>query len=201
MLANIYLHLLDRIVNKAGSLYRANGVKIVRYADDFVLMGRKIPEAILERTHSLLTRMGLEINEEKSRVLDASTMPFQFLGFQIRYDRDMHGRNKRYWNIVPSPKSNKQLRRKIGDYLKTAGHYPAEVLAHDLNMKLRGWLNYFTIEGVSYPAMSKRNLRWYLVHRLYRFYRRKSQRHSELYCQRAFEVLVKQYGLIDPTTY
>ena len=63
LLSNIYLHLLDRIVSKAGSVYKTYGVKIVRYADDFVLMGRTIPEAVRAKTHSILERMGLKLNQ------------------------------------------------------------------------------------------------------------------------------------------
>ena len=59
----------------------------------------------------------------------------------------------------------------------------------------------FEIKGVSYPAMSKRRLRHYLHERLNRYYTRKSQRKCRLYGQKAFEVLVARYGLIDPTKY
>jgi len=83
----------------------------------------------------------------------------------------------------------------------THGHYKAEDVAMGLNSIIRGWLNYFSIPGVSYPAMSKRRLRAYLSTRLYRYFNRKSQRKSRLYRQKAFEVLVTKFGLIDPTKY
>lgn len=201
LLANIYLHLVDRIVNRVGSLFKRYGVTIVRYADDFVLMGSKIPQIVLDKLKAILARMGLRINEEKSRICDAENSPFDFLGFRIRYDRDIRGRAKRYWNIIPSEKSCKRIRSNINEYLKRRGHLSAQVLVKGLNAKLRGWLNYFTIEGVSYPAMSKRKLRWYLMDRMNRYYQRKSQRRCKLYGYRAFEELVRQYGLIDPTTY
>ena len=201
LLANIYLHLVDRIVNRVGSLFKKYGVTIVRYADDFVLMGSKIPQIVLDKLKAILSRMGLRINEEKSRICDAENSHFDFLGFRIRYDRDIKGRAKRYWNIIPSEKSCKRIRSNINEYLKRRGHLSAQVLVKGLNEKLRGWLNYFTIEGVSYPAMSKRKLRWYLMDRMNRYYQRKSQRRCKLYGYRAFEELVRQYRLIDPTTY
>lgn len=49
LLANVYLHLLDRIVNSAGSLFSKSGVKIVRYADDFVLMSRSLSNEITDK--------------------------------------------------------------------------------------------------------------------------------------------------------
>jgi group II intron reverse transcriptase/maturase len=201
LLANIYLHLLDRIVNNPKSLFAKAGVKIVRYADDFVMMGKKIELQIKDKLKELLSRMGLSLNEEKTRMVNAKEESFDFLGFTIRYDRSIIGSKPKYWNIIPSRKSEQRLRDKIKDYLHQHGHYCAEQICGDLNLQLAGWLNYFEIKGVSYPAMSKRRLRHYLHERLNRYYTRKSQRKCRLYGQRAFEVLVARYGLIDPTKY
>jgi DNA mismatch repair ATPase MutL len=164
-------------------------------------MGKQIGEQIKERLKSLLKRMGLSLNEEKTRTVSAKQESFNFLGFTIRYDKDMWDSNKKYWNIIPSQKSEQKIRDKIKDYLSKHGHYKAEQVSDDLNKMLRGWLNYFDIKGISYPAQSKRRLRRYLQERLYRYYKRKSQRKCRLYGQRAFESLVERYGLIDPMRY
>jgi group II intron reverse transcriptase/maturase len=201
LLANIYLNLLDRIVNNPKSLFHENGVKIVRYADDFVLMGKQMGDQIKEKLTSLLNRMGLSLNAEKTRTVEAKRESFDFLGFTIRYDKDLWDSNKRYWNIIPSRKSEQKIRDKIKAYLEAHGHYNGQQVSEDLNKLLRGWLNYFDIKGVSYPAISKRRLRHYLQERLNRYYNRKSQRKCRLYRQRAFEALVEKYGLIDPTKY
>lgn len=201
ILANIYLNLLDRIVNNPKSLFSQKGVKIVRYADDFVLMGNQMGEQIKEKLKSLLSRMGLTLNEEKTRKVEAKRESFDFLGFTIRYDKDLRDSNKRYWNIIPSRKSEQKIRDKIKAYLEAHGHYNGKRVSEDLNKLLRGWLNYFDIKGVSYPAVSKRRLRHYLQDRLNRYYNHKSQRKCRLYGQRAFEALVEKYGLIDPTKY
>jgi group II intron reverse transcriptase/maturase len=201
LLANIYLHLMDRIVNNAQSLFSKQGVRIVRYADDFVLMGKKLPEEVIGKLKTLLHRMGLMINENKTRQIDARADSFNFLGFTIRYDKDLKGRNTRYWNIEPSKKSEKKIREKVREYLKRHGHSKAQDVVDGLNSMIRGWLNYFYIPSISYPAMSNRRLRFYLTTSLYRYYNRKSQRKSRLYGQKAFEVLVNYHGLIDPTKY
>ncbi|MDP2424395.1 MAG: reverse transcriptase domain-containing protein [Bacteroidales bacterium] len=201
LLANTYFHLIDRIVNNPQSLFWKYGIKIVRYADDFVLMGKSLSLEITEKLKSLLYRMGLTINEKKTRQIDARKESFDFLGFTIRYDKDIHGRNTRYWNIMPSKKSEQKIRDKVKEYLKTHGHCKAQDVAIGINTKIRGWLNYFDIKGVSYPAMSKRKLRFYLSNSLYRYYNRKSQRKCRLYGQNAFEVLTTKFGLIDPTKY
>ena len=201
LLANIYLHLVDRIVNNAQSLFSKHGVKMVRYADDFVLMGRMLPDEVIEKLKNLLHRMGLSLNEGKTRQIDARTETFSFLGFTIRYDKDIKGRDFRYWNIVPSKKSEQKIRDKVKEYLLTHGHYKAQDVANGLNSILRGWLNYFSITGVSYPAMSNRRLRVFLFNRLYRYYNRKSQRDSRLFGLKAFEILTDKFGLIDPSNY
>ena len=201
LLANVYLHLLDKIVNSTQSLFSIYGVKIVRYADDFVLMGKELPKDVIEKLKTLLHRMGLMLNESKTRHIDARAESFNFLGFTIRYDKDIKGRDSRYWNIMPSKKSEQKIRDKVKDYLKTHGHYKAKDIADGLNSIIRGWINYFSIDKVSYPAMSKRKLRIYLLNRLNRYYNRKSQRKSRFYRQNAFEVLVVRFGLIDPSKY
>ena len=201
LLANVYFHLIDRIVNNQRSLFGKYGIKIVRYADDFVLMGKTLQEEVIERLKSLLQRMGLTINETKTRQIDARKEGFNFLGFTIRYDCDIKGRKTKYWNIMPSKKSEQKIRDNVEEYLKAHGHYNARDVAVGLNSITRGWLNYFDIKGVSYPAMSKRRLRFYLFNSLNRYYKRKSQRKCRLYGHNAFEVLSTRFGLIDPTKY
>ena len=201
LLANIYLHLIDRIVNSPTSLFWKHGIRIVRYADDFVLMGKTLPGEITERLKNLLHRMGLTINDAKTRQIDARGASFNFLGFTIRYDKDIKGRNTKYWNIMPSKKSEQKIRDKVKEYLKTHGHSKTQDVAIGLNSITRGWLNYFDIAGVSYPAMSKRRLRLYLYNSLNRYYKRKSQRKCRLYGHNAFETLITKFGLIDPSKY
>jgi len=201
LLANVYFHLVDRIVNNTRSLFWKHKVRIIRYADDFVLMGKIIPEEVLERLRNLLERMGLKLNEKKTRLVDAKEESFNFLGFTFRYDRDIKGRNTRYWNVMPSKKSEQKIRDKVNEFLDTHGHSNAQEVVKGLNTMMRGWLNYFEIKGVCYPAMSKRKLRFYLTDRINRYYARKSQRKCRLYGHNAYEVLSSRHGLIDPTIY
>jgi RNA-directed DNA polymerase len=201
LLANIYLHLIDRIINNPKSEFGKQGIRIVRYADDFVLMGRTLTKTSTEKLKLLLDRMGLTVNETKTRQIDARKESFNFLGFTVRYDKDLKGRSSRYWNIIPSKKSEQKVRDKLKDYLKTHGHCNAHEVANGMNTIVRGWLNYFEIQGISYPAKSKRNLRFFLSGSLYRYYNRKSQRKCRLYGQKAFEVMVEKFGMIDPSKY
>lgn len=133
VLANVYLHLLDKAVNRTGGIFHRNGVKIARYADDFVLMARKMPEECLVCMSLMLSRMKLKLNEEKSRLLCAKDESFDFLGHTFRFTDDLHGRPVKYWNVEPSKKSQKKARSNIRDYLRKNGHKPPQILADDLN--------------------------------------------------------------------
>lgn len=201
LLANIYLHLIDRLVNKVGSVFQKNGIKIIRYADDFVLIGHQISEAVLAKLFSVLGRMELVLNEEKTKIVKAKEEAFDYLGFTFRYDQDKYGRNRKYLNIVPSQKSEKKVRKKISQCLRKNGLSAPQELSVELNKIIRGWSNYFRISGVSYPEKAQQNLRYYMSKKLIRYYKQKSQRRSRLSYQRAFGVLVTRYGLLDPTKY
>jgi group II intron reverse transcriptase/maturase len=202
LLSNLYLHLLDRIVNCSTGLFKKLGIQMVRYADDFVLMGSTLGEAAIGKLKELLARMGLKLNEGKSHQIDSRETPFHFLGFVFRYDLNFTKPQwGKFWNVKPSEKSNQKIRRKIGATLQRMGHYKVDTLVSELNAILRGWLNYFEIKGVSYPYVAKRKLNYYLRSRLTKYFNRKSQRKSRLYRKQAFELLISRYGLIDPLTY
>jgi RNA-directed DNA polymerase len=202
LLSNLYLHLLDRIVNSSRSLFKKLGIVMVRYADDFVLMGKTLKAEAFNKLKDLLKRMGLTLNEEKSKQINAKVTSFNFLGFVFRYDKSYKSpEGSKFWNVKPSEKSNKKIREKLGTALKKMGHYKPELLVQELNAILRGWLNYFDIKGVSYPFVAKRQLNYYLRMRLMKYFNRKSQRKSRLYRTQAFETLVRKYGLIDPISY
>lgn len=149
----------------------------------------------------MFSRMKLKLNEEKSRLLCANEESFDFLGHTFRLSDDLYGRPVKYWNVEPSMKSQKKIRSNIRKYLKANGHKAPQLLANELNAILRGWINYFTIKGVTYPNQAKRNVRYYLGMRLTRYYKRKSQRKCKLHNRGALRVLVNKYGLIDPSKY
>ena len=201
LLANIYLNVLDRAVCRLTGMFRRNNVEIVRYADDFILMAREIPPECVEYLKWLLERMKLTLNAEKTTRINARETAFDFLGHTFRYSNDIYGRSWKYWRVEPSKKAKSKLRSTIRDYLRVNGLCNPSELAKDLNLKLRGWINYFTIDGVTYPNKAKKDIRYYLCTKLQRFYKRKSQRKSRLYRQGAFKVLVSRYGMIDPTKY
>lgn len=199
VLSNVYLNLLDRIVSSGKGTFQKAGLVLVRYADDFVLMGRTLEKGSLNKLRDILGRMGLTLNEEKSKLINARKTPFNFLGFVFRYDRSFKNpQGSKFWNVKPNDKSIKKIRANIGMALKGMGHYKPEDLVRELNAKLRGWLNYFEIEGVSYPYIAKRKLNSYLRRRMFLYFNRKSQRKSRL-C--VFRTIVYHCSAANLTTF
>jgi group II intron reverse transcriptase/maturase len=198
LLANIYMNLLDRIVNNPNGYFSKRGITMIRYADDFILMSRHIEQEAIITAHNYLDRMGLIINTEKSKMVNAIEESFDFLGFTFRYDSSRFSNRGKFWNVFPKAKSQKKIRQKINLKLKSIGHFPARSVVLELNPIIRGWMNYYRIDRVSYTQVAFKDLEDYLRNRLYRYYNRKSQRKSSMYGTQAFNILVEEYGLIKP---
>jgi RNA-directed DNA polymerase len=198
LLANIYLNLVDRLIRR-NSVFA--GVEIVRYADDFVLMGRNIRDDVMKALHELLTRMELTLNAEKTRIVQAEEEAFNFLGFTFHYRKSRYEEGCRYLGVYPSTQAFQKITRGIRDELLHYRNRGAAETVKMLNTKLRGWLNYFDIEGETYITRTRIKLRMYLRERLFRHQKRKSQRYRYAYCRGTFGRWVEEYGLIDPETY
>lgn len=108
LLANIYLHWFDKVFHRLDGPACWANARLVRYADDFVVMaryqGKQLQGWIEEKLESW---MDLEINREKTRVVNLKEEgeSVDFLGYTFRYDRDLRGRGHRYLNVFPSKKS------------------------------------------------------------------------------------------------
>lgn len=177
LLANIFLNVFDKVFYRAGGPARDSGAKLVRYADDFVVLAREItPEtdAFIETT--LETRMGLEINREKTKVvhLDRKGESLDFLGFTFRYDRDLRGRDHRYLNVFPSKKAVARERARLREMTGSRMCFkPLPTMIGEMNRHLKGWANYF---GFGYPRVAFREINTFARARLTRHVRRRSQR-------------------------
>ncbi len=177
LLANIYLHWFDTVFHRKDGPAQWAKAKLIRYADDFVVLARYISpqlEAFIEQ--KIEGWLGLSINREKTRVVDAREpgQTLDFLGYSFRYDRDIHGRPWRYWNPVPSrgalQRERDTLRRMTGS---EQCFTPMPELIDRINRQMRGWANYFSI---GYPRMAHRHINRYVRERLTRHAKRRSQR-------------------------
>jgi RNA-directed DNA polymerase len=197
LLANIYLHRFDRAFHEEpGSPFHFARARMVRFADDFVVMARFMGQRITGWLEEQLeTVLGLSINRDKTRIVRLNRKEsLNFLGFTLRYNRDLKGRDWDYLNIMPSKKAVSALREKIRE--KTRSSYKRR-LVHvigEVNSILRGWSNYF---DYGYPRKVFREVSHYTRCRFQRFLNNRSQRRSKPF--RAGESLyagLKRYGLV-----
>ena len=167
LLANIALSVLDEhftqkweALGSAGARQRhrrAGGstMKIVRYADDFVVMvngTRDHAEALWGEVATVLAPMGLRLSEEKTRVCHIDD-GFDFLGWHIQR-RDQPSRTgKKAIYTYPSKKSLASIVGKIRSLTRRNLHRTLGDLLARLNPVLRGWCTYFRY-GVSKRTFS-----------------------------------------------
>ena len=177
LLANIYLHWFDHVFHRAGSVARENGAKLVRYADDFVVLMRQQSEELQQFIENKLEEwLGLRINREKTRIVNLREegAALDFLGYSLRLDWDRFGRKQRYWKLSVSKQSllreQARLREMIGRHQCWK---PLPELVEELNAHLRGWANYFSH---GYCREGFRQINRYVRERLARHLRRRSQR-------------------------
>lgn len=146
LLSNIYLHAFDRAMVLAGV------GQLIRYADDWLLLcrTRSEAEAAFRLAGEILAGLGLELNPEKTKVVDLreGREGFDFLGchFRARVSGRMLERGVRryYLQRWPSQRSMKRVRQKIKTRTgRGRGGQDIRDVIRDLNPILRGWGNYF----------------------------------------------------------
>ncbi|RLB13505.1 MAG: group II intron reverse transcriptase/maturase [Deltaproteobacteria bacterium] len=148
LLANLYLHLLDRLWDRH-KLERKLGAHLVRYADDFVVLCRQGIDRPMEAVRLILDRLGLVLNAEKTHVVDAKQGRFNFLGFEIHIARSWRT-GGHYANVQPSRKSLRTIKRRLSSMTgRELTHVPLEGVVGKVNETLRGWVAYFHYRNCS----------------------------------------------------
>lgn len=163
LLANIALSTLDEHfdeqrreqmgTDQQRAKRKRNGLgnwKIVRYADDFVVMvsgERRHAEALREEAAEVLAPMGLRLSPEKTRVVHIDE-GFDFLGFHI-HRRRKRGTQRHCVYTTPSKKAVQSAKDKVRHKTRRSTlHMSLGELIISLNRMLRGWATYFR-HGVS----------------------------------------------------
>ena len=143
LLSNLYLHILDRVWER-GNLQQRIGARIVRYADDIVILCRrgKSGKAMTMLQH-ILERLKLTLNETKTTVVNAFKGKFDFLGFSIWMGRGVRTGNY-YPHVQPSKKSLQTIKDRV-TLLTTRDRtiMPLEWVVKEVNATVRGWVGYF----------------------------------------------------------
>jgi len=197
LLANLYLHWFEKQFYRCDGPGRWANAKLVRYADDFVVLARYQSRPLINWIEGLLEgRFRLTVNREKTSIvkLHEPGQSLTFLGFTLRYDRDRHGRDHRYLNVVPSAKAMSRARERIRELTdRKRNLVPIPQVIAATNRFLKGWGGYFRH---GYPREHFDKLNGYVVERLRRHLQRRSQRRYRAPAGRTFYAhLVRDLGL------
>ena len=167
LLANVYLHWFDKVFYRADGPAGWANAKLVRYADDFVVLARyQTPRLVGWVEEKIEKWLKLEINRDKTRVVDLreEKASLDFLGYTFRWHRDRYGRRQRYLHVGPSKKALQRERERINELTdRSQGCTPIPRLIARLNRQLRGWANYFSR---GYPSKAYRAINWHVGYRL-----------------------------------
>ena len=177
LLANLYLHWFDKFFNSHKGPSTWANARLVRYADDFVILARYQGEYLQKWIKFAIEDwMKLEISQEKTKIvhLRRRSETLDFLGFSFRFDRDLKGRPFDYLNVFPSKKTMAKLRNRLREKTATRICYqPVEEVVKSLNLYLKGWSEYFNF---GYPRVAFREANYFVRKRLVIHLRRRSQR-------------------------
>ncbi len=200
LLANLYLHWLDLTWENKGFGKRHHDAHLVRYADDFVILCGKRPEQYLEQAKLVLDRLGLKLNEQKTRIVDAKEEPFDFLGhrFVVQPSKRSGALLPFYY---PAPKAMKAVKKKIQEVVRKGQHWNLpQLIKEKVNPILRGWGNYFKTGNSRKHFMSIAN---YAVWTLCIMLRKKFKKRSKGWRDHPpswfydFQGLFKLYALVN----
>ena len=200
LLANLYLHLLDRIWERH-DLQQRLGACIVRYADDIVILCRRNksdPAMMILR--QVLERLELTLNEAKTQTVNAYESKFNFLGFTL-----WMGRGRKTGNYYPHVQPSKQAEQKIKDRITALTKrertiMPLDWIVNEVNATVRAWVGYYHYRNCSQTLSRVRN---HLEQRLITHLRKrhKVRDRKSGYVKFPNRSLYKKYGLYKvPTT-
>jgi len=191
LLANVYLHAFDTAW-RAGGLERRWQARLIRYADDFVVLCRAKAAQVQVVVADQLEARGLTLNAAKTRVLDARRQAFTFLGFTVRVTRSRRT-GREFPLIRPSADARQRLRDKVKT-LTGRDHLalPAPTVIAAINRVLRGWAGYFYFQHCTRDFSA---LRWFIEERVRTYLRRKHRHRTRAYQAFPYAVLYGRLGL------
>ena len=200
MLANIYLHyVLDEWFEEVVRAHCRGEVYLCRYADDFVCLFQHEDDA--RRFYKVLGlrlgKFGLSLAEDKTRMIRFSRLHmedktwFEFLGFEFRWGTNRAGKPQ-----VLKRTSRKKFRnslKRFSEWCKSNKNIRMTELFAKLNLKLRGYYNYYGMRG-NYDSLA--SFFYHAVRILFKWLNRRSQRKS--YNWTGYKELLKHFGIARP---
>ena len=199
LLANLYLHLLDRVWTRNDLASRLQ-TRLVRYADDVVLLCAGPVREPMEILRSILDRLDLSLNEEKTKVSNSWEESFGFLGFRVVLRKSKRS-GKFYPHVEPTKESIQRIKERVkGLTNRRMTPVPLPELLKKLNETLRGWSGYFHYRNCT---NSFNEVKWYVEERVRTHLRKRHKIKSRAMGYERFpnKVLYNRYGLFKlPTT-
>ena len=177
LLANAYLHWLDKLFMEPGGPGAWAGARIVRYADDFQVFAHRVTPRLTTWISNLVERrMGLTINAAKTSV--RKVVPggdaLDFLGYRMQWERSQWPGGKPWLATKPSPRSRQRFRTRVRELTaRDRGAVPIDRLCAQVNRLLVGWVQYF---GEFHRGKFLNKADWFVYERLVRHLKRRSQR-------------------------
>jgi group II intron reverse transcriptase/maturase len=200
LLSNLYLHILDRIWER-NNLQQRLGARIVRYADDIVLLCRRgKSDKAMAVLRQILERLKLTLNETKTKIVNAHKGKFDFLGFSIWMGKSgKSGGN--YPHVQPSKKSLQTIKDRVTELTKRKRTVKClELVINEVNATVKGWVGYFHFKNCS---RSLKHVRAHVEERL-QIHLRKRHKIKDWgtgYARFSSRMLYGKYGLYKvPTT-
>ena len=191
LLSNIYMRRFVLGWKALGHAQRFEA-EVVNYADDIVVLGKAPPADMLVAFESLMNRLKLTVNTEKTRCCRVPEESFDFLGYRIGRNYRPHGKGS-YIGTRPSKASVQSICRKISALTEPRyGLLDQEVVVGRLNRLMLGWANYFILGQVepAYAAIDR-----HAIKRLLQWRRRKHKVRARNRVRYGYEQLWTEHGL------
>jgi len=182
LLSNIYLNTVDGMLERAKTTTRSDTgttIEYARFADDMVILVDAhhpqhdwLLKAVHQRLREELAKLDVEVNEEKTRLVDLEKGEhFGFLGFDFRRRQNRRGE----WRVRYTPKLKKRtaLLRTLSDCFRRHRSQPVRRVIEEINPILRGWVNYF---AVGHSSRCFGYIRHWVERKVGRHLRRNAQR-------------------------
>ena len=142
LIANLYINRFLKYWRQTGR-GEAWQAHVINYADDFVILSRGHAAEALAWTDRTMARLGLTLNRTKTRLCDARTDRFDFLGYSFGLHRFRQD-GRRYIGASPSGKSVQRLKDKVGAILVPGNMGRWGDVCVQLTRLMRGWCGYFS---------------------------------------------------------
>ena len=173
-LANMVLDGLETRIDKAlnikrtyrdGKYKNSNLIHLVRYADDFVVLGRTetvLKDQVQPVIEAFLKERGLELSKEKTKLTRIDD-GFDFLGKNIR--KFINNKDSEKLIIRPSKRNIRHFIQTIRKTIRENRSSKTYKLIYRLNSQIRGWAMYHRSDNAKKTFVQVDDIIWKMIWR------------------------------------